>query len=407
MAEKYIKRSLESVVLKAVSEFPAVVVTGPRQSGKTTMLKRLFRKTYRYISLEPPDIRSSALEDPRSFLSLYKPPVIMDEVQYAPDLLFYIKEQIDRERTRTGQYILTGSQNLLLSQGVTESLAGRSAVLNLLQLTAREYTGVPERRLPWERESAVPPLKGMEFEGLWERLVHGWYPELAGNPQRDTGMWYSSYVQTYLERDVRMLKNVGNLTLFRNFLSALASRTAQLFNLSDVSRDLGISVNTVKAWLSVLEATYQIIVLRPYHVNPGKRLVKTPKIYFSDTGLLCHLLGLSNPEHSRKGPAGGAIMENAVVSEIFKSITHSGRRPAMYFWRTSAGTEVDLIVEHRGRITPIEIKLSATPMPKMARSLKTFRNDYSKKCSIGYLVHPGDSKLPLAEGINALPFAML
>jgi len=326
------------------------------------------------------------MEDPRGFLQMHAPPVILDEVQYAPILLPYVKERIDAHRDRTGQYLLTGSQNLLLAEKITESLAGRAAMLRLLPLSRREAEGNPQASLPWEL---------------------GQPQGLVANPGRDIHLWHAGYVQTYLERDVRTLRQVGNLSQFQSFLRALAARTAQLLSLSDLARDLGVAVNTVKAWLSVLEATYQVIVLRPYHANVGKRLVKTPKAYFTDVGTLCYLTGLRDPEHAASGPMGGPIMETAVLSEVVRTLTHHGQDPQVYFWRTSTGTEVDIVVETGGRLVPIEVKLSATPRPAMASSIKAFREDLGDRAMPGYVVHPGDVRLPLGAGVTALPLGEL
>lgn len=406
MPVKYIERSLGPVILQAAREFPAVVLTGPRQSGKTTLLKHLFGNQHRYVSLEPPDVRAAAAEDPRGFLDLYSPPVILDEVQYAPDLLPYVKERIDGARSENGQYLLTWSQNLLLMERVTESLAGRAAMLRLLPLSRREATGNPDSALPWEGRRTSSG-EGSSHKALWKDLLRGGYPELAANPRRDQALWHASYIQTYIERDVRTLRQVGDLTQFQTFLRALAARSGQLLNLSELARDLGIAVNTCKAWLSVLEATFQVIVLRPYFANVGKRLVKSPKVYFSDVGTLCHLTGLKDPEHAASGPMGGTIFETAVVAELTRALWHRGTEPRIYFWRTSVGTEVDIIVETEGRLVPIEVKLSATPRPAMATSIRTFQQDLGDEAAAGYVVHPGDQRLPLGGQVSALPFSQL
>ena len=404
MKTTYLRRSLEPVLARAAKDFPAVVVTGPRQSGKTTLLKHLFGKTHRYVSLELPDVRAAALADPRGFLAVHSPPVIFDEIQYCPDILTYVKEAIDAHRLRRGQYLLTGSQNLLLLERVTESLAGRAAILRLLPLSFREASGAPGAHIPWENRTRKRSLH-LSLESLWQQLLRGNYPELVVEPERDFRLWHASYMQTYIERDVRLVRQIGDLALFQNFLRTLAARSGQLINLSDISRDLGAAVNTLKIWLSVLEASHQVIVLCPYFTNVGKRLVKTPKVYFTDTGTLCYLSVLKDASHAASGPLAGTIFETAVLSEILKTFVHHGEEPEVYFWRTSTGSEVDFVIHVEGRLVPIEAKLSATLQPAMAGGILAFQRDLGKKADAGYVIHPGESRLPLAPRVIGIPFA--
>ena len=402
----YIDRSLEPVVRKAAREFSSVVLAGPAQSGKTTLLRHLFRETHRYVSLEPPDVRAAAAGDPRSFLEMNQPPVIFDEVQCAPGLMPFIKERIDKCGGKAGQYLLTGYRNLPLAEKITESLRGRATMLRLLPLSYREIMRTPHANFPWEK-GARTGRHNYIFRDLWESFLNGGYPEIAANPKRDVARWHASYVQAYLDRDLRSLRQIGDLTQFHMFLRAMAARSAQLLNITDLARDLGLAVNTVKAWISVLEATCQIFILRPYFRNVGKRLVKTSKVYFADVGTLCYLVGLKDADHAMSGPMGSAIFETAVVGEIMRRLSGRGKRPHLYFWRTSTGVEVDLIVEIAGKLIPIEIKTSATPDRSMARNIVAFRKDLYGQTEKGFVVHPGDVTLPLVPDAVVLPFADL
>jgi predicted AAA+ superfamily ATPase len=415
--DRYIPRTLEGVLLRALEQFPAVLLTGPRQAGKTTLVRHALASTHAYVSLDAPDVREAAVTDPRGFLGVYPAPVILDEIQNAPALLSYVKERIDADRSARGRWVLTGSQNLLLAAGVTETLAGRVALLRLLPLSLRELAREPDRSLPWERDDQ-PRIGGKRSKRIrggpvdwWPALLRGLYPQLVAEQELDSGMWHDAYLGTYLERDVRGLSQVGDLVQFQLFVRALASRSAQLLNLSALAREQGIAVNTAKRWLSMLEASYQVMTLRPFHANLGKRLVKTPKVYFTDTGTLCRLAGLRDPSHAAAGPMAGAILETAVVAEALKAALHRGEDPRLHFWRTATGIEVDLLVERwsdgGGRLVPLEVKTSATPSARMADGIRRLRMDLGDRVAPGYLVHLGDSRLPLGDGITSLPLADL
>jgi len=407
MNQLYIRRNIESLLVEVAGQFPAITLTGPRQSGKTTILKKIFGSSHRYVSMELPHLREAAQVDPQGFLESNPPPVIIDEIQYAPILFPYIKEIIDQRRDETGLFLLTGSQNFTLLENITESLAGRTAVLKLFSLSLNEIAGIEDISFPWERESKLQSHPTISIVDLWQNLMRGFYPELVSKPHLNQEVWHGSYIQTYIDRDVRSIRQVGDLTIFQSFIRTLAARSGQLLNLSDIARDLGISFSTAKQWLSVLEASFLVIILRPYFVNVGKRLVKSPKIYFTDTGTLCYLTGLKDSEHAASGPMSGAIFETAVVIEIYKRILHRGQMPRLYFWRTSSGTEVDVLIDEGNRLIPIEIKQSATPRPRMASSIRSIMSDFPNQIDRGYVIHTGSDQMPLAPNITALPFSEL
>jgi len=351
-----IARTLTVKLRAAAGRFPVVTLTGPRQSGKTTLAQAAFPRLA-YVSLELPDQRAFALEDPRGFLGQFAGPVILDEIQRAPDLFSYIQVMVD-ERKRPGQFILTGSQNFLLLHSISQSLAGRAAVLHLLPFSLAELQGrkpIALARLGAEVPRGMKPPKPT----LWETLFAGFYPRIHDQkiPPRD---WLAGYYQTYLERDVRNVLNVGDLETFGRFVRLAAGRSGQLLNLSGLAADCGVTHSTARRWLSVLEASFVVALLRPYHKNFGKRLVKSPKLYFLDTGLLCFLLGVRSPAELYQHSARGAVFENFVLAELYKNFVHRGDQPSLYFWRDTGGHEIDLILELAGRLVPIEIKSAQT-----------------------------------------------
>ena len=381
----YLRRQLLPALQAALSQFPAVLITGPRQSGKTTFLREECGDRFAYVTFDDPLNRGFAVSDPRGFLNLYRDqPVILDEIQYAPELLPYLKMVIDQDRQRMGRWLLTGSQQFALMKNVSESLAGRIALLELLPFSRLEYAPAGER--------------------LEEQLWRSDYPEPALAPEK-RDLWLRSYLQTYVERDVRLLHDIRDMRAFELFLSLCASRHAQVFGKAALARECGVSEPTIKTWGHVLAASYILYFLQPYSRNYGKRLIKTPKLYFLDAALAAWLTRQPSAAAALAGSMGGLLFEGWVVSEAVKAFALRGYTPDLFFWRSHDGLEVDLIIQAGGRFIPIEIKLTATPALRHLEPLNKFRELAGDgTVATGVLVCRVEQPQPLPQGNLALPW---
>lgn len=362
-----IPRKLAVPMKRLAGQYPVLTLTGPRQSGKTTLCRMVFPKKA-YVSLENPSHRTFAESDPRGFFAMYPDGAVIDEVQRVPDLLSYIQGIVD-EQQRPGQFILTGSSQFEMMESVTQSLAGRTALLKLLPFSYDEIYS-----------KNAPRLNDMLFSGFYPR-IH----DKSLNPTEA----YAFYVETYLERDVRALLQIKDRSMFELFLRLCAGRTGQLLNMTSLSNDVGVSVHTIKSWLSVLEASFIICFLRPHHANFRKRLVKSSKLYFLDSGLVCYLLGITDAVQLASHPLRGGIFETYVVTELLKNSYNRVCRPNMYFFRDSAGHEVDVLVDRSSSVRPIEIKSSATVRSEMFKSLEFYR-ELNPDAEKGALVYAGE-----------------
>ena len=367
---EYISRNLEAVVMQVTKEFPAVLVTGPRQVGKTTMLKKLMEGTDRkYVSLDDLNERSLAKNDPELFLQAHKPPVLIDEVQYAPELFPYIKIYADSHH-EPGAFWLTGSQVFQMMKGVQESLAGRVAVLSMTSLAQAELSGASMTPFEVDLEALTEREKlriPADMQGIFERIYRGSMPAIVSGRNTNSQIFYSSYLSTYIERDVRLLSDAIDSLKFLRFMTAAAARCSRMLNVAEIAQDADINQKQAKDWLQILETLGIIFYLHPYSNNLLKRLVKTPKLYFYDTGLVCHLTRWSSPEVLENGAMNGAVLENYVVSEIAKTWLNSGKEPYMYYYRDKDAKEIDVILEHDGILNPIEIKKTSNPGTELTR----------------------------------------
>ena len=366
----YISRNLEKVVSEVTKEYPVVLVTGPRQVGKTTMLQKLMEGTNRsYVSLDDLNERNLAKTDPELFLQLHKPPVLIDEVQYAPELFTYIKIHVDQNHN-PGDFWLTGSQVFKLMRGGQESLAGRVAVLSLTSLSQAEICGGQMEPFRIDLDGLLArskERKQADTRDIFDRIFRGSMPAIVSGQNSNHQIFYSSYLTTYIERDVRELSDVIDSLKFLHFITAVAARCGQMLNVADIARDADINQKQAKDWLGILETLGIIFYLHPYSNNLLKRLVKTPKLYFYDTGLVCYLTKWSSAETLESGAMNGAILENYVVAEIRKTYLNSGKEPFMYYYRDKDAKEIDIVLEHDGVLNPIEIKKSSNPGPELTK----------------------------------------
>lgn len=369
----YITRHMEKKILELSGSYSAILLTGPRQSGKTTMLRLLAEKENKgreYVSLDDFSTRDMAKNDPALFLQIHKPPVLIDEVQYAPELFTYIKIHID-EHHNPGDFWMTGSQIFRLMHGVQESLAGRVALLHMSPLSQREIMGADCVPFTTNMETLIDECRKVtpvDTPKLFERIWCGSMPGIVSGLYTDRNMYYSSYLSTYVERDVRDISGAVDVLKFNRFITAVAARTSQLLNYNALAEDAEIDIQTAKAWVNILETLGIIFLLHPYSNNVLKRTIKTPKVYFYDTGLVCYLTKWSSPEVAESGAMSGALLENFTVSEIMKGYQNAGLEPYLYFYRDRDAKEIDVIMEGDGKLCPLEIKKTATPDRRIIRT---------------------------------------
>jgi hypothetical protein len=407
----YYQRCLSRVIKNISETFPVLLVTGPRQVGKTTLLEHLKEPERDYVTLDDLDERELAQKDPALFLQKHKPPVLIDEVQYAPMLFSAIKIFVDKEK-KNGLFWLTGSQKFELMKGISETLAGRVGICELLGLSASEIANRAESIIPFiptedflremRNQKRQPKDRMSVYEDIWK----GSFPKLVIDPKISRDIFYSSYIQTYIQRDVRDLSKIGDLTLFQRFLKVVAARTGQLLNYADMARDVDVDQKTIKSWISILETSGLIYLLQPYYNNLTNRLIKTPKLYFLDTGLCSYLTGWSSPKSLEAGSMSGAILETYLLSEILKTYWFNGLREHFYFYRDKDQKEIDLLIEHDQMIYPVEFKKTATPS---LNALKNFHvlEKFGFSRGQGVVVCLKEKEVALSKDVMAVPISYL
>lgn len=407
----YIKRTIEAQI-KHESEFYSVLVlTGPRQVGKTTVLKECGGKTRNYVSLDTLENRELAKRDPNLFLQRFPAPVLIDEIQYAPELLPYIKAIVDNENQKEGLFWLTGSQQFHLMKDVSESLAGRARILHLQGLSQGEKEKRPDitpfiptsEYINLRANKALASDINKTFEMIWK----GSFPKLYSASNERWAGFYDSYIKTYIERDIRTLALVSDELSFLKFMRVLAARNAQILNCSEISNEVGVSQPTIKSWVSILNTSGVIYLLDPYFTNLTKRAIKTPKVYFTDTGLACYLTGWRTPETLELGAMSGPMLESYVITEILKSYWNNGVNPNVWFYRDIDKNEVDLVIEENGVLHPIEIKKSSNPSKRDISGFEALRKLKGVKVGNGAVVCMATTHLPISDTVSAVPVAYL
>lgn len=401
------QRTLTKTIKEINKSFPVLLLTGPRQVGKTTLLEMCATEKRQYVTLDDLDVRHMAQNDPGLFIQTYKPPLIIDEVQYAPQLFSYIKITVDREK-KNGMFWLTGSQKFHLMKGVTESLAGRVAIVDLLgfsnaEIEEREATKpfIPDAK--WINAARKNIKKPKQLDEIYKQIWQGSFPKVNVDKKESTRqIFYSSYVQTYLQRDVKDILKISDEIAFYNFLSAVAARTGSLLNYNDLARDVGIDNKTAKSWLSVLETSGLVYVLNSYHSNLTKRLVKAPKIYFLDTGLGTYLTKWTDAKSLQNGAMSGAILETYIFAEILKSYWHNGVEPHFYYYRDTDQKEIDLVIEAADTLYPIEFKKTATPSKTASKNFSALEK-FDKKIGHGAVICFVEKDVPLSRDVTAIP----
>ena len=406
----YQPRTLETHIKMVSKQFPVLLLTGARQVGKTTLLHRLAEKSRTYVTLDDPLVLSLAKGDPALFFQRFPPPLLIDEIQYAAELLPYIKMRVDKDR-KPGLFWLTGSQQFHLMKGISESLAGRVGVVQLLGLSRAELIGRGLKGSPFlptqeEINRRAKSAESLSLMELYRLIWRGSFPAIALNNSMDRDLFYSSYVQTYLQRDIRDLARVGDEMTFLRFLRAASARTGQMLNITELARDTDVAVNTAKNWLSILEASGVTYLLEPYHSNLTKRLVKTPKLYFLDTGLVSYLTEWSSPQTLEAGAMSGAILETWIMTELLKSYLHNGLRAPFYYYRDKDQKEIDLLIVQDGIVYPLEFKKTASPGKHDVRHFQALER-LKMTIGPGGVICLAEQSLPLVPSAQSIPFNLL